>query len=152
MADFTQIKLPTIYYHLEKMEADGLIDGIREKETGRPEKTVYTITEKGAMTFQSKLHDLMKFEYRPQFPSDGVFFFSDALDPKDILAHLEAYNKVLHKTNSAIVQHQNDTMQFVPDAVKTTAMIIFDHHLKHYQAELDWAEEALKNIKEAKQW
>ena len=25
LADFTDIKLPTIYYHLEKMEASGLI-------------------------------------------------------------------------------------------------------------------------------
>jgi len=25
LADFTQIKLPTIYYHLEKMNADGLL-------------------------------------------------------------------------------------------------------------------------------
>uniref|UniRef100_UPI000AEE63EC PadR family transcriptional regulator n=1 Tax=Clostridium sp. NkU-1 TaxID=1095009 RepID=UPI000AEE63EC len=38
LSDFTQIKLPTIYYHLEKMETDGLLSANREKSGSRPEK------------------------------------------------------------------------------------------------------------------
>jgi DNA-binding PadR family transcriptional regulator len=34
LSDFTQIKLPTIYYHLEKMEADGLLAANSEKPGG----------------------------------------------------------------------------------------------------------------------
>ena len=41
LADFTQIKLPNIYYHLEKMQMEGLVSASTEKDTGRPEKTVY---------------------------------------------------------------------------------------------------------------
>jgi DNA-binding PadR family transcriptional regulator len=38
LSDFTQIKLPTIYYHLEKMEADALLTASCEKAGSRPEK------------------------------------------------------------------------------------------------------------------
>ncbi len=75
LADFTQIKLPTIYYHLEKMETDGLLSANREKPEGRPEKTIYTITDKGIVAFKNLIAGLIEFEYRPTFPSDGVFYF-----------------------------------------------------------------------------
>ncbi len=51
LADFTQIKLPTIYYHLERMAADGLLSANLEKDSRRPEKTTYTITGKGKTAF-----------------------------------------------------------------------------------------------------
>ena len=40
LADFTQIKLPVIYYHLEKMTQDELISPDCEKNGNRPEKTL----------------------------------------------------------------------------------------------------------------
>ena len=39
LEDFTQIKLPTVYYHLEKMEAAGLIEAHRDRQGARPENT-----------------------------------------------------------------------------------------------------------------
>ena len=36
LEDFTQIKLPTVYYHLEKMEAAGLIEAGREPDPKKP--------------------------------------------------------------------------------------------------------------------
>ena len=45
LADFTGIKLSVIYYHLEKMEREGLLHGAREKTSGRPEKTRYSVTQ-----------------------------------------------------------------------------------------------------------
>lgn len=53
MADFTNIKLPTIYYHLEKMERDGLISAEELREGLRPEKRVYQITPEGKERFLS---------------------------------------------------------------------------------------------------
>ena len=38
LADFTQIKLPTIYYHLTKMAENGLLSAASEKTGARPEK------------------------------------------------------------------------------------------------------------------
>lgn len=147
LSDFTQIKLPTIYYHLEKMAADGTLSSSNDKDGNRPEKTIYSITEKGIKVFHDMLNDLLLFEYRPTFPSDGVFYFSEHLEASDITTHLDTYIKNLNKTLASIKKHKNETLLYVPDEMKTMVNIIFSHHECHYQAELDWASEALNNLK-----
>ncbi|NCB52823.1 MAG: PadR family transcriptional regulator [Clostridia bacterium] len=147
LSDFTQIKLPTIYYHLEKMAADGLLSASSEKPGSRPEKTIYTITDKGTEAFSGMLAGLLEFEYRPVFPSDGIFYFSDCLDSADVSAHLESYIEKLGGILGSIRKHKNETLQFVPEETKTVVQIIFSHHERHYQAELDWAEAAISSLK-----
>ena len=119
LSDFTQIKLPTIYYHLEKMEADGLLSASSEKPGSRPEKTIYTITNKGKASFQDMLTGLLDFEYRPAFPSDGVFYFSDSLDNAEIAEHLKNYIERLQGIIDTIQKHKKETLQFVPEGTKT---------------------------------
>ena len=146
LSDFTQIKLPTIYYHLEKMQSEGLLEAMQEKDSNRPEKTVYAITQKGKETFDTKLNALLKFEYRPAFASDAVFYFSDSLEKTQIAEHLEFYVRELKGIIAAIQKHEQETMRFVPDNMKTIVRIVFDHHLLHYRAELAWAEQSHKEI------
>ncbi|BAL00847.1 putative PadR family transcriptional regulator [Oscillibacter valericigenes Sjm18-20] len=146
LSDFTQVKLPTIYYHLEKMEANGLLSASREKPGSRPEKTIYTITDQGEESFQGMLAGLLDFEYRPTFPSDGVFYFSDSLHTAEIAEHLKNYIEKLRGIIDSIQKHKKETLQVVPEETKTMVQIIFSHHERHYQAELDWAEESLGNI------
>ena len=147
MADFTQIKLPTIYYHLEKMESDGLLRAGRAKPGSRPEKTVYDITEQGKKDFQELLNGLLSFEYRPSFPSDAVFYFSDSLDRGHIQSHLEDDLRKLGEAIRSIQNHLRETLPFVPEPDQDMVRIIFDHHLRHYQAERDWAAEALNILR-----
>ncbi|MDR1549851.1 MAG: PadR family transcriptional regulator [Hungatella sp.] len=146
LSDFTQIKLPTIYYHLEKMETDGLLSANREKPGSRPEKKIYTITDKGIAAFKNMIAGLVEFEYRPTFPSDGVFYFSDYIENAEILSHLTAYVHKLNTTISNIEKHREETMHFVPEEDRTMVNIIFSHHLHHYRAELEWAEETLNRL------
>lgn len=147
LSDFTQIKLPTIYYHLEKMEADGLLSAGLEKQGGRPEKTIYAITDKGRHAFQTKLTGLLEFEYRPTFASDGAFYFSDSLDTANIAEHLDAYVKKLRRIVEHVQTHRIETLAVVPETMKPMVSIIFSHHLRHYHAELDWAIESLKLLR-----
>lgn len=146
LSDFTQIKLPTIYYHLEKMEGEGLLSSGSAKEGSRPEKTVYSITPKGREAFLEMLRKLMVFEYRPVFPSDGVFYFSDSLETSELVLQLNAYLERLDKTLFFIQKHREETMNFIPEDTKTMASIIFSHHERHFQAELDWVRETLNKL------
>lgn len=148
LSDFTQIKLPTIYYHLEKMAGDKMLSASNEKEGSRPEKTIYSITEKGVEAFQNMLKDLLVFDYRPSFPSDGVFYFSDHLETSNVTIHLNDYIEKLNKIIDLLQIHKNETILFIPEEMKTMANIIFSHHEHHYQAELDWASETLIKLKE----
>jgi DNA-binding PadR family transcriptional regulator len=141
LADFTQIKLPTIYYHLEKMAKDGLIVGKDEKADNRPAKTVYTVTDAGLSTFNAQLEALLHFEYRPTFDSDGLFFFADYLNESLIATHLSDYISHLISMCDTLRKHQEETLHFVPESFQTMVKIIFSHHMHHYEAELKWAQE-----------
>jgi DNA-binding PadR family transcriptional regulator len=146
LSDFTQIKLPTIYYHLGKMEADGLLTSNSEKGGLRPEKTIYSITTKGLETFKINLSALLDFDYRPIFTSDSVFFFSEHLETIDIGNHLEQYIVKLEAALKSIEKHKDESLSFIPENMRKMAEIIFSHHEHHYQAELEWAQESLKKL------
>lgn len=146
MADFTQIKLPTIYYHLEKMQAEGLLFANSEKPGSRPEKTVYWVTDKGTAAFHTMLSDLLTFEYRPTFPADGAFYFSEYLANEDICIHLQAHIRSMEEVLRHLEGHYGETLRYVPKEYSTSVGIIFSHHIKHYQAELNWAKESLQRL------
>ncbi len=147
LADFTQIKLPTIYYHLKRMAEGGLLSAGAGSD-GRPEKTVYAVTEKGLEAFRSMLAELLRFEYRPTFPSDGVFYFAEQFRTADIAAQLRVYIGRLQKQLAGIERHRSETLVFVPREHQAAVRILFSHHEHHYRAELAWAEEALGSLPE----
>ncbi len=147
LSDFTQIKLPTIYYHLDKMYSEKLLGSENEKESSRPEKTVYSITEKGRTYFRENLNKLLRFEYRPVFSSDSVFYFSDSLDKDMIISSLKSYLNNLETILKIISQHKEETMKFVPEENRKETEIIFQHHMLHYKAELSWATDAINILK-----
>lgn len=147
LSDFTQIKLPTIYYHLEKMEKEGLLSASSEKPGSRPEKRVYTITAKGRDAFQLKLNHLLDFSYRPSFSSDGIFYFSEHLDGDLILNRLRDYIEKLNHAKTELEAHKREVLTMIPEEMHTVANIIFSHHQLHYQAELSWATETWHNLK-----
>lgn len=147
LADFTQIKLPTIYYHLERMEAEGLLNAAHEKPGSRPEKTVYTVTKKGEQAFQALLAQALDFSYRPVFHGDLALYFADCLQPGQLEKSLSEHAARLECAREALRAHRAQAMLQLPCHAQTTAGILFDHHDAHLRAELDWAQGALSALK-----
>jgi DNA-binding PadR family transcriptional regulator len=150
LSDFTQIKLPTVYYHLEKMEKDGLLSASREKSQNGQDKTIYSITEKGTGEFPLLLERFLEFHYRPTFETDAVFYFSDRIDRSAILESLERHGKKVRAALDAIAGHKRESQLFLPEEAKKMALVIFDHHERHYWAELDWTRETLDSLAQRK--
>jgi len=146
LSDFTQIKLPNIYYHLERMEKDGLLAAGVEKNAGRKEKTVYSITDAGRASFYQLLSDFLEFDYQPVFESDAVFYFSSQLARPAVMESLRTHIDHLHDKLSALSRRKTTEMQLLPEDAREMALIIFSHHERHYQAELDWAQEVLTRL------
>jgi len=146
LSDFTQIKLSVIYYHLEKMEKEGLLHATREKTSGRPEKTRYSVTGKGKAAFRRFLDDLLQIDYHPTFASDGLFYFSDALSPSSIRQGLERHIDSMQGAIGRIRAHKAASLPHIPEGARKATLIIFSHHERHYEAEIAWAEEALKTL------
>lgn len=147
LADFTQIKLPSIYYHLEGMAKNGLLSASSEKTDNRPEKTVYAITPKGQKAFEGLLAKLLNTHYRPTFDNDAIFYFSNDLPQEEIVQSLKTERQNLRVGLETIERHQKETMQFVPDDARSMVEIIFSHHVHHMQAELNWIDQSLETLK-----
>lgn len=147
LEDFTQIKLPSIYYHLEGMAKNGLLSASSEKPDSRPEKTVYAVTEKGKKAFSGMLQKQLAAQYRPVFDNDAIFYFSNELQTEEVLGALKEEQRALNISLATIERHRLETISFVPPEAKTMVEIIFSHHELHYRAELDWVEQSLERLR-----
>lgn len=147
LEDFTQIKLPTVYYHLEKMETMGLITAQHDKQGARPEKTVYKVTDTGTDKFQELLLQALQIKYRPTFDIDGVLYFSDNLESSALADSLRRHITNMKKVLTELKIHREKTISYIPQTYQTSANIIFEHHIHHYKAELAWAEQSLNQLK-----
>lgn len=143
IADFARIKLPTIYYHLQRMEEDGLLSAENAKDSNRPERRVYTITPKGRAAFEKELVSLLDLTFEPSFECDALFYFADCLDDADILGSLEAHARAMDAARQTIESHEAIAMEGLSAEQKAWASVIFCHHKLHDQAEASWAREAL---------
>lgn len=149
LADFTQIKLPTIYYHLEKMEAAGFLMAQTGQDSARPEKTIYSISEDGIAQFHTLLERQLDMQYRPTFDVDAAFYFSDHLSTQALLESLARHIQQLRASLAHIEEHRAQTVPYMPQMMRPYADIIFEHHAAHYRAEVSWAQGAIKTIEEA---
>lgn len=146
LADFTLIKLPNIYYHLERMESSCFITSKTDTDGCRPEKKIYEITDAGIKEFRSLLEKETALSYRPLFPSDALFYFSDYCDKETLKCALVKYLKQLNQTIIHIEEHQKAQLSHIPKEAQQSAEMIFEHHLLHYRAEIAWAQNALKRL------
>ncbi len=146
VSDFTQIKLPTIYYHLEKMEEKGLVRAEREQEGKRPERSVYSITEKGKKEFLTMLMKSLAIEYRPEFEIDASLFFFDSMKPADVITSLREQEAFCGEVLQHLDRHREEVMRFIPPEAKKIAGLMFHHHSLHYKAELKWLRDSLQEL------
>jgi DNA-binding PadR family transcriptional regulator len=130
------------------MEKCGLLSANSEKSENRPEKTVYTITEKGKQSFGRLLEKLLSTRYRPVFDHDAIFYFSNELPLAKLVQSLEEQQENLRVSLNTVEKHRNKTIPFVPESDRPMVEIIFSHHEHHLRAELDWVEETQRILKE----
>ena len=93
VSDFTQIKLPVIYYHLEKLKEKGLLSS--KKDSNKENKTIYSITTKGEKEFSNQLESVYDYKYKPEFINDALFYFMDSIENYKVCEVMEEYIKNL---------------------------------------------------------
>ena len=131
-----------------KMEEAGLIISQNAKEGTRPEKKVYHVSESGCKRFRELLYRTLDIDYRPTFDVDAAFYFSDHMDRDDIVKSLQRHFEKLEKAIKHIEEHRQQTLRYLPEDMKVWANIIFEHHLSHYQSELEWTKSSIRDVEE----
>lgn len=146
VADFAKIKLPTIYYNLEKLKTQGYVTAAVEKDGNRPEKTVYEITDAGRGYFSSLTAEILKEAYEPEFLLDAVLYFLEFTDTQKLIESLAKRAGFLEFAISATLRHHEAVLPHIPQDAAFLAESIFDHHLCHMRAELEWTQKLLKGF------
>lgn len=146
ISDFAKIKLPTIYYHLQKLDEQGYITKTIDKDGNRPEKFIYTITDKGIDYYHVLFTRLLNEEYSPEFALDGVLFYSDREDKNVLLDTLKRKRDQISIKIDELNHHKESSMVNIPDKGKSCAVLIFEHHICHLEAEFSWLDKVIKGL------
>jgi DNA-binding PadR family transcriptional regulator len=131
------LKKPTVYFFLKRMEKSGWVSSRSEKEGHHPPKMVYQITPQGEIAFQKMLRENLHTTFPLQHDGDIGLIFSDDLPDEDVAI---AIRSRIHHLESEIAR--------IRQAPAHPARIqwMLDHQLVTLQHEIDWHQTILAKL------
>lgn len=137
LAMCTDLKKPTAYFLLEKMEQRGWVTWTEEREGNRPPRRIYQITPNGEVQFQMLLRESLA-KYEPhKFTDDIALAFADGLPPAELLD---------------LLAKRREALRLIVEAVRLTpphhgfVQLVIDHQRVHLESELGWMDELLARL------
>jgi DNA-binding PadR family transcriptional regulator len=122
----------SVYQALDRLVRDGLArPGGTTRDPGRPERTVYEITDEGAATMRRWLTTMLPAPARefPEFPA--ALAFLPILDPAEVRSLLERRVAALEEKLAGIVGQ-------APPGLPRLFLIEDEYRAAMLRAELDW--------------
>lgn len=148
ISDFAKIKLPTIYYHLDKLKDKGYVNYITDKDGNRPEKQVCSITPEGKLYFKELFNKMLMENPIFEFSLDGILYFKDNISNSDLSIALSSKIHNLESQLKLLEIHKIKTLDVMSnEEIAFCAESIFDHHHMHIQTEIQWIKKVLKGLK-----
>jgi DNA-binding PadR family transcriptional regulator len=145
-SDFAKIKMSNLYYHLGVMCKNNLIELNQDQDTTRPEREIYKITKIGEKKFIEYYKLCLDDEIDFIFPIDGVFFFSNLENIKNIETKLLQHKEKNLKRLKILENHKKEVEAKLSNRQAELSKLIFLHHEVHYKAELQWIEMAINQL------
>jgi len=133
----TDLKKPTAYFLLEKMEKAGWIERYNEQSGNRPQRRVYRVTEAGEAAFQSILRENLVTHNATRFVSDIGLAFADSLPPAEVVG-------LLNQQRDALLHDLESMRTTVPH--QGTIQLLIDHRRFHLESELKWLDEVIQRF------
>lgn len=146
ISDFAKIKLPSIYYHLDRLKEMGYVSESIDRDGNRPEKTVYSITEIGRKHFEVLYKMQMDEGYPSGLPLDGVLYFSETSDRSELLNTLEFQRQDMIVKMEELILHREQTMKDTENDSEVVLKAIFEHHRCHIEAEINWLKNTIEGL------
>ncbi|MFZ6031165.1 MAG: PadR family transcriptional regulator [Chloroflexota bacterium] len=145
MSDWTSIAFGSIYFALEKLASENLVEKVDVTQEGkRPARSVYQITAAGREEFLRLLRQSWQQVERQYFTLDICLFFLESLPLDEVKKYLRNQQAALQATREHIRHHRAEQLA-VPE-VPRLAAAIFDHTLVHAEAELAWVSDLLQKL------
>lgn len=134
----------SLYQTISQLEKAGLI---RVKETvqdeNRPERTIYTLTDRGQQTIEQWLRDMLSTPTAefPEFPA--AISFLPLLTPDDALRQLEKRETALAEMLTTLDSEMQHYLQSLP------RLVLLEEELLRatYAAELEWVRSIIDDLR-----
>ena len=127
----TDLKKPTVYFLLGKMEKAGWVSRTRSRQGKRPPRWVYQITASGEAQFQDLIRQNLSTYVPSRFPGDVGLAFLTAIAPR------EAADR-LHERRTQ-VQAELNALRQAPVQNGSTEWVL-SHQRAHLESEVRWLE------------
>ena len=141
MANITESKL---YYHFESLTKQGLIEEAELiKEEHRPDKQLYTITEKGRLALPQKIYDV--FEKSKQM-SDLIIglIFIQYVDIQKVITLVQVKKMALENKRATLTKAYEKTV--IPAHLEETIHLANGYFMESLQREISWFERVLEML------
>ncbi len=137
----TNLKAPTAYYLLERLEADGYVQTHQEQVGNRPQRRVYEITPKGEAYFLDLLQANLRGYEPPVYADEVGLAFMSELSDEEARSHL-AEKRTLVANELARLEVIRDHLA-ISQSETGRVKLALDHHMTLMHAELAWLDQVL---------
>jgi DNA-binding PadR family transcriptional regulator len=148
MREWTEVGFSSIYYVLNKLEKDGLVEGRTERQAGRgPARKVYHITPAGEEELRAGVLDALSTPHRPYSPLQLGLANLTRIPKTEALAGLGQHRDAL----AARLEHVEATrerQQPLPHFVDA----MFSHSITMIEAELKWIKQLMAQLTDQAGW
>lgn len=138
----TELKKPTLYHLLGRLEAAGDVVKSVSRSGNRPERYTYRLTRAGKTHFARRLSENLQAAHQAYFADDIGLLFLSEMAPSQVRKALKGKQSEVDAQRilieHAVAKHQPDT----------PAYYILRHHLLHLQTEQAWLRELQSRLKQ----
>lgn len=137
LSSCSDLKKPTAYFLLDKMEKAGWITSATVQEGKRPAKKVYQLTNMGEVSYQAFLRQNLAEYTQPAFPGDIGIIFVDGLEPVEAVSLLQQRKHLMAARMEEMLQtpiHQGG------------AQWVLEHQRRFLELEINWVDELIDRL------
>ena len=148
IGEYAQFSYGSIYYNLERMEKEGLVESKVVKNSRRPERKLYSLTDRG----EEELIRLLRKNYfeveRIYYPFDVGVSLMPLLPWEEVLEALKVRIRIAKEHIEGLRREKAEFQGKIP----FFALAIFDHYIYHFEAEKKWLEELKREVEKRKDY
>jgi len=134
----------SIYYTLNKLEKEGYVTHKSVSDSKRPQKNLYSITEKGKDELRDLLITNMNNNKRPLLNIDISLYFIDLLKTDEAIEHLSKRSKELRKLIYILKRSEKEAGG---KEQKGSEEVIYSHNRRLAQTELEFLKDLVESLR-----
>ncbi|TNJ66941.1 PadR family transcriptional regulator [Paenibacillus hemerocallicola] len=147
MHRFMKMKDGSLYYAIDQLKKDGMIETVEVvRDSNRPDKTIYRITEAGKASFQTLLLEQMEADAPYHHPMHTALPFCHYGDPMQIAAVLRRKLELVEQRTERMRQVYEEHIPIVPRGVLHLMISGYEHGL----TTADWLRRLIRDAEDGR--